>query len=335
MLGGLLYVLLVGDLPEVVHDHAADDKGEQEAHCDFNITCHECGGLSAFVDDSTYQVSSSSVEELSHKLSTQYRKLADYMGDTGLVINDDKTHLIVMGTRKDENKRKEVKVETGTVTITPVPSEKLLGLHIHESLKFAEHCRNNDNSLFTKVIPRMNALKKLSRNASFKTRLMVANATIMSIFTYMMPVWGGTEDYIIRAAQVLQNRAARTVTKLSWFTTQRILLQQTNWLSIRQMIHYHTVLQVWRTRKHGKPKYLEMKFNRDFSYQTRRVAGGKNKTEGYLYVPEMETALGKKGLMVRGPSMWNNMTEELRTFSGNIVRFKKDLKKWIRENVEP
>ena len=48
----------------------------------------------------------------------------------------------------------------------------------------------------------------------------------------------------------------------------------------------------------------------------------------------METALGKKGLMVRGPSMWNNMTEELRTFSGNIVRFKKDLKKWIRENVE-
>ena len=265
VLGGLLYVLLVGDLPEVVHDHAADDKGEQEAHCDFNITCHECGGLSAFVDDSTYQVSSSSVEELSHKLSTQYRKLADYMGDTGLVINDDKTHLIVMGTRKDENKRKEVKVETGTVTITPVPSEKLLGLHIHESLKFAEHCRNNDNSIFTKVIPRMNALKKLSRNASFKTRLMVANATIMSIFTYMMPVWGGTEDYIIRAAQVLQNRAARTVTKLSWFTTQRILLQQTNWLSIRQMIYYHTVMQVWKTRQHGKPKYLEIKFNRDFS----------------------------------------------------------------------
>ena len=57
----------------------------------------------------------------------------------------------------------------------------------------------------------------LSRNASFKTRLMVANATIMSIFTYMMPVWGGTEDYMIQAAQVLQNKAARTVTKLSWF----------------------------------------------------------------------------------------------------------------------
>ena len=54
----------------------------------------------------------------------------------------------------------------------------------------------------------MNALKKLAVNASFKTRLMVANATIMSTLSYMLPVWGGTEEYIIQAAQVIQNRAA-------------------------------------------------------------------------------------------------------------------------------
>ena len=121
-----------------------------------------------------------------------------------------------------------VKIETGTVTITPVTSEKLLGLHVHESLKFAEHCRDNENSLFKRIIPRVNALKKLSVKASFKTRLMVANATIMSIMVYMIPVWGGTEESIIKAAQVIQNRVARIVTKLSWFTPHRILLKQTN-----------------------------------------------------------------------------------------------------------
>ena len=73
---------------------------------------------------------------------------------------------------------------------------------------------------------------------------MVANATIMSIMVYMIPVWGGTEEYIIKAAQVIQNRVARIVTKLSWFTPQRNLLKQTNWLSIRQLIHYHTLIQV-------------------------------------------------------------------------------------------
>ena len=80
------------------------------------------------------------------------------MGDTGLVINDDKMHLIVLGSRKDAELRQEVRVETGTVTVTPVPTEKLLGLQIHESLKFAEHCQNNSNSRFKKLNPRMNAL---------------------------------------------------------------------------------------------------------------------------------------------------------------------------------
>ena len=117
VLGGLLYVLLVGDLPEVVHDHEADqgDPGvqcDEGAQCDYNLHCEVCGGLTAFVDDSTYQVSAKTPEELSEKLTSQYRRLADYMGDTGLVINDDKTHLIVMGNRKDEVKRKNVKIES-------------------------------------------------------------------------------------------------------------------------------------------------------------------------------------------------------------------------------
>ena len=334
VLGGLLYVHLVGDLPEVVHDHEPDE-GPQGGQCDYNLHCEECGGLTAFVDDSTYQVSASTPDELSEKLTMQYRKLADYMGDTGLVINDDKTHLIVLGTKKDANKRRDVKVETGTVTVTPVPTEKLLGLELHESLKFSEHCRDNDNSLFKRLIPRMNALKKLDKNASFKTRLMVANATIMSTFSYMLPVWGGTEEYIIQAAQVIQNRAARTVTKLNWFTPQRILLQQTNWLSIRQLIHYHTLLQVWRTRSQSKPKYMDMKFNREFNYRTRGVAAGTYAVDGYLQIPETKKALAKKGMMVRGRTLWNSMPRNLTVFTGSLFNFKKELKKWIKVNIEP
>merc|ERR1712030_231696 len=99
------------------------------------------------------------------------------MGDTGLVINEDKTHLVVMGTRKNKEKRSEVRVKAGDVDVRPVQTKKLLGLHIHESLKFEEHCHNNKNSMFNKLIPRINALKILAKNATFKTRLMVANAT--------------------------------------------------------------------------------------------------------------------------------------------------------------
>ena len=195
VLGGLLYVLLVGELPQVIHEEHNEAEYNQTSESRYNIHCEKCGGLAAFVDDSTYSVSATNPQLLTEKLSTKYKKLAEYMGDNGLVINDDKTHLVVMGTRKNNEARKNVKIETGTVTIKPDTTEKLLGFQIHETLKFQEHCRDNRKSIFNKLIPRMNALKRLSRNASFKTRLMVANATVMSIFCYMISVWGGDRGF--------------------------------------------------------------------------------------------------------------------------------------------
>ena len=40
VLGGLLYVLLVGDLPEVVHDHdGGGDLHQEHSQCSFNMNC--------------------------------------------------------------------------------------------------------------------------------------------------------------------------------------------------------------------------------------------------------------------------------------------------------
>ena len=57
------------------------------------------------------------------------------MGNNKLVINDDKTHLLVMATARNAAKRELVSIETGTVEVKPIETEKLLGLNIHQSLK--------------------------------------------------------------------------------------------------------------------------------------------------------------------------------------------------------
>ena len=67
----------------------------------------------------------------------------------------------------------------------------------------------------------------------------------MSVIVYMVAIWGGTEKYVIRAVQVMQNRAARCITKLGWYTPTKTLLETCNWLSINQLVFYHTALQVW------------------------------------------------------------------------------------------
>ena len=49
-------------------------------------------------------------------------------------------------------------------------TEKLSGLQIYKTLKFQEHCRGNQKSIFNRLIPRMNdcqgmqALKQQAQN---------------------------------------------------------------------------------------------------------------------------------------------------------------------------
>ena len=149
VLGALMYILFVNDLPEVVHGHAGQvhpaENHDQEVQrqVNFNMNCRVCGSLCCYVDDSTYMYSSSDPAILTEKLSAQYKCLAEYMGDNKLVINNDKTRLLVMGTQKYAALRSQVRIDTGTVIIKPVETEKLLGLNIHQNLKWKEHVISN------------------------------------------------------------------------------------------------------------------------------------------------------------------------------------------------
>ena len=49
------------------------------------------------------------------------------MNANKLVINPDKTHLMVMASKKNDRKRMEVSMKAGEFTINPTETEKLLG----------------------------------------------------------------------------------------------------------------------------------------------------------------------------------------------------------------
>ena len=80
----------------------------------------------------------------------------------------------------------------------------------------------------------MTALKKISKVADFKTRKMLADGLFMSKLVYMIPLWGGCEKFLTKSLQVVQNKAARTITKMGIYTPVKTLLKQCGWISINQ-----------------------------------------------------------------------------------------------------
>ena len=323
VLGPLLYVLFTNDLPEVVHSH-----DQPLTFLNPNMQCDGCGGLVNYVDDATYSYASDDPVELSGKLSETYKCIADYMVANKLVINADKTHLLVMGTQAMCEARQQVQLRAGEHIITPTPAEKLLGCNIHD-VEWGEHIQNNEQSLIRQLTSRVNALYKLSVNATFKTRLMAANGAFMSVLMYLVPLWGGTEQYLLKGLQVLQNRAARCVTKQSWFTPTRQLLKQCGWMSVQQLAQYHSILQVHKVIKAGKPLYLSSKLVTDHPYPTRQASSG-----GIRHTADNTglSSLAQKNVFGRAPKSYNSISTEIKT-AVSIAVFKRKLRVWIHQNT--
>ena len=61
-----------------------------------------------------------------------------------------------------------IQINTPTEEIKPIKSEKLLGIFIQDDLKWGEYIQNNDKSLIKQLTSRLNALKIISRIASFR-----------------------------------------------------------------------------------------------------------------------------------------------------------------------
>ena len=74
--------------------------------------------------------------------------------------------------------------------------------------------------------------------------------------------------------QIIQNKVARVVTKLDWSTSTAVLLNQVCWLSVNQLIFYHSVLQIYKVNKAQTPKYLDSMFSWTYIYNTRQAVGG-------------------------------------------------------------
>ena len=136
------------------------------------------------------------------------------------------------------------KIDTPIQEIKPIKTEKFLGIFIQNDLKWTEYIPNNEKSLLKQLRSRLNALRMISKIASFKVRLMIANGIFCSKLIFQISLWAGTEDYLLKALQILQNKAARVVARRGKYTPVAELLGQCGWLSVKQLVFYHSVVLI-------------------------------------------------------------------------------------------
>ena len=131
---------------------------------------------------------------------------------------------------------------------------------------------------------------------------MIANGIVLSRIIYVIQIWGGTNEYLMKMLQILQNKAARFVTKLDIFTSQETLLKQCGWLNVKQLVEYHSLVLIFKARMEQKPVFLHRTLTKEFNYKTRASTSG-----SIVFNHSISGDVAKTAFISRSTKVWNTL----------------------------
>ena len=143
------------------------------------------------------------------QINKDLEKIASWCCDNSLLINPEKTKLLVLGTRQMlQRLPADFHVTLLGKKVTPSPSARDLGLQVDSTLNYDEHVPQTVSSCIGSLC-QINRVKHLF---DARTLERVINALVFSKLYYCSPVWSNTSKKNISKLQKVQNFACRIIT---------------------------------------------------------------------------------------------------------------------------
>ena len=294
-LGPLFFLIFFNDLSEVLEN-----------------------SMDNYADDTTLTASGSSIYEIETKLTSDCSAVSNWMLQNKLKLNPDKTHATTLSTEhrlRHLASPLEVLMDGVILREDPNGSEVLLGCHIQANLKWDKQV----SAVIDKLNTRLTGLRTIQGIAPFHVKNMVIQGVFNSIIVYCLPLYGGIDKGKLRSLQLLQNKAARIATSMPRWTSRDSMFSKLGWLTVQQLIFYHTALSVFKIRKNNQPEYLATLLNQD-------------SRNGRIMIPNLNLQACRLSFTIRGADTWNQLPRSLRD-QNSLNIFKKSLKKWVKLNI--
>ena len=130
--------------------------------------------------------------------------------------------------------------------------------------------------------------------------------------------------------QVAQNNAARYITKSSWYTSKTELMDKCNWLSVKQLAAYHSLVVTYKTMLSQQPRYLYEKFSSPYPCNTRLSTTNSIRIDGSF---NADLSVAVSSFRWRASSLYNTLPASLRAET-KLSKFKAGLKKWVKDCID-
>ena len=304
-LGPLLFVIYASNLFKIVEKHLPT------MHC--------------FADDTQLYLSfkpdynTSQIEAIS-AMNRCIDDLRNWMIKQRLMINDDKTEFLLIGTRKQLAKiNTACSITVGEYDIDPSLCARNLGVWFDSQLNMSMHITKFCNAAF-KHLHNIRCIKKyLSRDSL----LTLIHAFITSRLDYCNSLLYGLPKSQIAKLQRIQNAAARLAMNIGKYSHVTPALYDLHWLPVHARIHFKILVLTFKAIHRLAPPYISdlISVGPKSSYNLRS-------NSSLLLEPPKEkmlATLGARSFYDAAPCLWNSLPPELRDVK-SINIFKRNLK---------
>ena len=251
-LSGTLYTLYTNEIP-LLHKLMGSihfDFITQTPHQQHNNISHTTVN---FVDDSTNVISSHDPQQLTLYLTQFYTLLHAFYTINKLKINADKTELLLTCKQHLRHLATTVTMHAHNHTITQKQTTKILGAIINNTLTHKDHI----NTVISSIHYKMHTMRHITQYTTLKTRLMIANAIILSTLNHLLPLLINAHKQQLQQLQTLLLKSTRLVIGspcFKWSTSR--MLKACNWHTIYHMITIQSTIFIHNIIAHKTPSAI-------------------------------------------------------------------------------